>query len=81
MIDAPKSITPNQDITLNIKASLATDQIAQNMRLLVEYPPGFEFKSATPNPRYGTTLWDLGDLAYGTEKDHYYRRYSERSRK
>lgn len=68
VIDAPKSITPNQDITLNIKASLATDQIAQNMRLLVEYPPGFEFKSATPNPRYGTTLWDLGDLAYGTEK-------------
>ncbi len=67
-ITAPETITPNQDITLNIKTSLATDQIAQNMRLFVEYPPGFEFKSATPEPRYGKTLWDLGDLSYGTEK-------------
>ena len=67
-VEAPKTITSGQEITLEIGAVLNIDRVIEDMRLKVLYPPGFEFKEASPSPALGTNVWDLGDLSPGTEK-------------
>ena len=68
-VDAPSQISPNQDITLNIKATLNATTTVPNMLLQADYPVGFQFESAKPAPSFGNNVWNLGDLAPGSESD------------
>jgi len=68
-VDAPLTISPNQDITLNIKATQNSTQTAPNMLLKLDYPVGFQFESAVPAPSLSNNIWSLGDLASGAERD------------
>jgi hypothetical protein len=65
-IDAPTEISPNQDISLNIKATLNATKTAPSMLLRVDYPVGFQFTSAKPMPSFGNNVWALGDLPPGS---------------
>ena len=64
-VDAPAEISPNQDITLNIKSTLNATRAAPNMLLKVDYPLGFQFTSSKPSPSFGNNVWALGDLPPG----------------
>lgn len=64
-MDAPNTTTSNQDITLNIKASLNSTTKTSKTLLRVDYPLGFKFSSAKPAPSFGNNVWDMGDLAPG----------------
>ena len=64
-VDAPDTISPNQDITLNIKETLNATTPSPKVLLKIDYPVGFQFTSATPKPSYGNNVWNLGDLAPG----------------
>jgi hypothetical protein len=66
-VDAPLTISPNQDITLNVKASLNATKPAQKVLVKLDYPVGFSFVNAVPAPSFGNNIWNLGDLAPGTE--------------
>jgi hypothetical protein len=68
-IDAPNEASPNQDITLNVKATLNAAKPASNILIRFDYPVGFQFESATPAPSFGNNVWTLGDLAPGVERD------------
>ncbi len=68
-VDAPTEMSSNQDITLNVKATLNSTKPVSNMLLKVDYPIGFQFTSATPAPTLGNNIWDLGDLAPGAERN------------
>ncbi len=71
LVDAPISISPNQEFTLNVKVSSnATDPVSK-MLLKIDYPIGFQFKSATPAPVTNNNVWNLGDLAPGSEHSIY----------
>jgi hypothetical protein len=65
-VDAPATISPNQDLTLNVKATLNSTTPAANMLLKIDYPVGFQFESAVPAPSLGNNIWKLGDLAPGS---------------
>jgi hypothetical protein len=39
------------------------------MMIVAEYPRGFDFKSASPEPTFGDNIWILGDLNPGAEKE------------
>lgn len=69
VVDAPSAISPNQDITLNIKATLNTTTSVPKILLKVDYPAGFQFSSANPKPTLGNNIWALGDLAPGVEHE------------
>ena len=69
LVDAPNEISPNQDITLNVKAILNATKLASKILLKLDYPVGFQFTSANPAPSFGNNVWNLGDLAPGTERD------------
>jgi hypothetical protein len=68
-VEGPSSISSNQDITLNIKASLNAINPLSGVMLKVDYPVGFEFVGATPSPTLGDNIWVLGDLAPGADRN------------
>jgi len=68
-VDAPTTVSPNQPITLNVKATLNATIPAPNVLVRVDYPIGFQFVSASPAPAFGNNVWNLGDLAPGAEHD------------
>ena len=67
-VDAPVSISLNQDINLNIKAVLNAAKPASKIILKIDYPVGFQFASAVPAPTLGNNVWNLGDLPPGSER-------------
>lgn len=67
-VDAPTTASANQDITLNIKATLNATEPAPKMLLKLGYPVGFSFGSSVPKPSLGNNVWNLGDLAPGAER-------------
>ena len=67
-VDGPVTISPNQDITLNVKVVQNATRPASKILLKLDYPAGFQFKSSIPSPSLGNNIWSLGDLAPGTER-------------
>lgn len=65
-VDAPTTISPNQDLSMNITATLNSTKSLANVLLRVDYPVGFQFVSAIPAPTYGNNVWNFGDVAPGT---------------
>ena len=68
-VDAPNTISPNQDIALNVKATLNATRTISKVLLKIDYPAGFQFKSAVPAPSFGNNIWVLGDLAPGGDRN------------
>jgi len=68
-VEAPATASPNQDINFKVKATLNATNPASKILLRIDYPIGFQFTSAKPAPSYGNNVWDLGDLAPGSERD------------
>ncbi|OGI86109.1 hypothetical protein A3A01_01655 [Candidatus Nomurabacteria bacterium RIFCSPLOWO2_01_FULL_39_17] len=66
-IDAPAEISPNQDVVLEVKATLNANKVLPSMLLRLDYPAGFQFALAKPAPSFGNNVWNLGDLAPSVE--------------
>lgn len=68
-VDAPSEISPNQEVTLNVKVALNSTKPVSQMLLNLDYPPGFQFEQATPAPTFGNNVWSLGDINPGVERN------------
>lgn len=68
-INAPTEISSNQDISFDVKATLNSTKPVSKILLKIDYPIGFQFIKATPAPSLGNNIWNLGDLAPGTERN------------
>lgn len=69
LVDAPSTISPNQDIALNIKTILNATKAISKILVKVDYPFGFIFANSTPAPSFSNNVWDLGDIAPGVENN------------
>ena len=69
IVDAPAEISPNQDVTLNVKATLNATKAASKILVKLDYPVGFQFLSANPSPSISNNIWSLGDLSPGSERN------------
>ncbi len=58
-VDAPSDAVSNQDYTMTISAIVGASQISPNTVIKVDYPPGFQYKSATPKPIVGNNIFAL----------------------
>ncbi len=67
-VDAPSSVASNQPFAITIRTVFSGDALLDNALVHVEYPNGFVFSSATPEPVGGNAVWALGDLVKGTER-------------
>lgn len=70
-IDAPREVTPNQDITIALKTSLNSTRTLDGVMIKAEYPVGFQYTSAEPKPTLGNNIWVIGKLKPGEEHDIY----------
>ena len=68
-VDAPSTVSLNQDITMNVKATLNVTHTVPKILLKLDYPAGFQFESAVPAPSLGNNTWSLGDLSPGAERN------------
>ncbi len=68
LIDAPAIVSPNQNITLNITSTLNSTRPVSKVLLKVDYPVGFQFFSANPEPTMGNNIWDMGSLSPGVDR-------------
>jgi hypothetical protein len=68
-IDAPTSISPNQEITLKVQATLNATRPSPGVLIKADYPAGFSFIESTPAPSLGNNIWNLGDLAPGAQQE------------
>jgi len=68
-VEGPTETSPNQSVVFNVKATLNATRPVSKMMVKIDYPIGFQFESATPEPTIGNNLWDLGDLSPGAERD------------
>lgn len=66
-VDAPVTITPNQEVVLNVKETLNATKEAKKILLKLDYPVGFQFIKSVPAPSSGNNVWSLGDLAPGAD--------------
>ena len=67
-VEAPRTISPNQEIVLNVKATLNATRETSKVLLKLDYPVGFQFIKAVSMPALGNNVWDLGSLAPGVER-------------
>lgn len=68
-VDGPKSITPNQKLTLKIKTTSNSKNVLSGMMLHVDYPSGFSFEKSVPEASAFNNVWTLGDLAPGADRE------------
>ncbi|MBP9712021.1 MAG: hypothetical protein KBD55_03260, partial [Candidatus Pacebacteria bacterium] len=67
-VNAPLSISPNQDLSMDVTATLNSPKALNGVLLKIDYPLGFQFTSATPAPSYGDNVWNFGDFAPGVPR-------------
>jgi Domain of unknown function DUF11 len=67
-IDSVKEITPEQKTKFMVSVKSNSDSIIKNVVLKAEYPFGFDYISANPDPSSSNTGWRLGDIAPGEIK-------------
>ena len=62
-------VSPGEDFSFIMKYKNISGVNLKDLKLLVDYPAGFEFKKATLAPDIGKNIWELGDLRMGSEME------------
>lgn len=61
-------LTSGQETALTVTITSNVQDVLKDMLLVVNYPPGFSFVSASPSPYVGEHVWDLGDIEIGGKR-------------
>ncbi len=63
-----EEISSGQDLDLEISVTSNSEETVPDIRLVADYPFGFEFISSEPEPTSGNNVWDMGDIPQGIVK-------------
>lgn len=61
-VQAPKSINSGQEIDITLNVTSNSSLPLKDVVLAANYPFGFSFVSAEPNPTFSETIWSLGTI-------------------
>jgi len=61
-VDYPKEVNSSQTIEFDLTITSNSNTLIEDVLLQIDYPFGFEYKSATPLPSFDTNVWSIGDL-------------------
>ncbi|HRZ30321.1 MAG TPA: hypothetical protein P5274_01470 [Candidatus Paceibacterota bacterium] len=67
--DLPAEINSGKSFTSYLKITSNAKSVLRQVALKIDYPTGFNFQSADPEPLTGKNIWYLGDLAPGVSRD------------
>ena len=63
-----EEISSGQELELEVLITSNSEETVPDLRLVADYPFGFEFVSSEPEPSEGDNAWEIGDLAPGMER-------------
>ncbi len=66
-VEAPSTITPNQDVTLTLVLTPNVTKPVEDVMVRVEYPTGFKFGSSIPEPSSLSNIWRIEKLTPGED--------------
>jgi hypothetical protein len=67
-IETPTETNSGQDISIQATVSSNASEVVRDVLLVLEYPPGFSFKSATPSAFFENRVFSLGDVKPGSKR-------------
>lgn len=67
-VNLPQETTLNQDAQISVDIQSNAQQTLKNLVLVIDYPPGFTFKSASPAATVNSSQWVIGSLSPGDKK-------------
>src|SRR3989344_550428 len=67
-LSAPKELRAGSTIDLDIDVVADTADPLSSVLVRVDYPGGFQYKSASPKPVFGNNVWDLGSVSGGSKR-------------
>jgi hypothetical protein len=67
-ITAFNEVVSGQDVEITAVLVSNSKEVLKNVLLKAEYPFGFSFASANPQPSYDNNTWRLGDIEPGTKR-------------
>lgn len=67
-IESVKEINSGQEAVFVLDIFSNSPTVIENVLLTAEYPFGFTFKEAIPEPSSGKAIWSLGDLESGSKR-------------
>lgn len=67
-VDGLEEISSGQEVEFEVTITSNAEETVPTQRLTVDYPFGFDFISANPEPSEHNNVWDLGDILPSKEK-------------
>jgi hypothetical protein len=64
-VDGLEEISSGQELDLEVSVTSNSEETIPDLRLVADYPYGFEFVSSEPEPSEGNNVWDIGDVPQG----------------
>jgi hypothetical protein len=68
-IETPQEIISNQAMEVKVRVRSNAEVDLANVLLTVNYPPGFQFQSASVSPSYDNNTWLFNQMKTGDEKE------------
>jgi len=68
-LTAPEKVVSGEDFDIKLAYNNNSNQSFRNLKLRVDYPPIFKFKSASLDPDKGNNQWELGGLEKGANAE------------
>ncbi|MEX0934147.1 MAG: hypothetical protein WD003_02760 [Candidatus Paceibacterota bacterium] len=68
-VESLKETSSGQEIPLTLVLRGNGEEVINDLLLRVEYPFGYTFIDATPSPSFGDSVWRIGDLPPGGERE------------
>lgn len=66
-LSMPQKVFSGEEFETIVTYKNISDADFEGLRLKINYPPLFKFKSASLTPEFGNNLWELGDLRSNSE--------------
>jgi len=66
-LDLPNRLVSGQSFNFSLKYLNQGEVSFDNLQIQIDYPAGFTFQTAEPQPLEGDRIWSLGDLMAGQE--------------
>ncbi|MFT5359597.1 MAG: hypothetical protein ACI88L_000055 [Candidatus Paceibacteria bacterium] len=68
-IDAHNGVISGQKTTFTVKIRANNSVVNKDVGIKIDYPTGFRFEESDIDPVFGDSVWHLGDLGSGVEKE------------
>lgn len=67
-VSMPKEVSAKQEFEFEVSLVSETNEAIEDVLVFADYPFGFTFQSASPEPSFGNDTWFLGDLPIGGKR-------------